>query len=304
MNTVVKLVDMLHAASIVDILPTYLRSLAGFSLREFYRTLEETSKFMKDRIEEHKRTYQKEVTRDFVDAWLKANEADEHAAKLLENGHGGKKKEISDLSDVIQDVVIAGSHSTSIVMHWVVLFLVLYPEEQEKVYQEILEMVGTDRVPSMSDKSKLVHLEAFLLESQRVGTVLPLVAHATGRDTVVSGYDIPANTEVIYNNWTINHDPNVFTDPYKFKPDRWLDQDNCIRKDLTKKFYPFGMGKRACAGESLAKMNLFILTASILQHLKLLQPGKDESHELQPEIKHVVGLLADCKPFLMKAIKR
>ena len=32
-------------------------------------------------------------------------------------------------------------------------------------------------------------------------------------------------------------------------------------------------GKRACAGESLAKMNLWIITATILQHLKLLQPG-------------------------------
>ena len=65
--------------------------------------------------------------------FTQANEDDEHAAKLLANGHGGKKKEFSDLSDVIQDVVIAGSHSTSIVLHWVVLFLVLYPEEQEKV---------------------------------------------------------------------------------------------------------------------------------------------------------------------------
>ena len=64
-----------------------------------------------------------------------------------------------------------------------------------QIYQEIVEVCGRDRVPSMSDKSKLVHLEAFLLESHRVGTVLPLVAHATGKDTVVSGYDIPANTE-------------------------------------------------------------------------------------------------------------
>ena len=62
-----------------------------------------------------------------------------------------------------------------------------------------MEVVGTNRVPSMSDKSKLTSLEAFILESHRVGTVLPLVAHATCRDTLVSGYDIPDNTEGTFN---------------------------------------------------------------------------------------------------------
>ena len=47
---------------------------------------------------------------------------------------------------------------------------------------------------------------------------------------------------VIYNNWKLNHDPEVFPEPYKFKPERWL-KDGEIRKDLFHGFFPFGVGK-------------------------------------------------------------
>ena len=63
--------------------------------------------------------------------FTQAKQEDEHTCDVHNNT--SKRKEYSELSDVIQDVVIAGSHSTSIVLHWVVLFLVMYPDEQEKV---------------------------------------------------------------------------------------------------------------------------------------------------------------------------
>ncbi|XP_076816670.1 cytochrome P450 2B11-like [Clavelina lepadiformis] len=313
MDTVETLVNILATASIYDILPSWLRRILGFSLRSFHKQLQNLNKFMHDRVDEHRKTYNEKDTNNFVDAWLKARDADK--AKNTTNIHArvpssgrandsGEEKEFSELPDVLQDVIIAGAHSTGIVFHWTVLLLVLHKDVQDKAYKEITEIIGADQVPSMAHRSKLRYIDALINEVLRVSTVLPLVAHATGKDTTIAGYDVPGNIEVIYNNWTLNHDEKRFPDPFCFNPDRWLDEEGKLRKDLLRGFFPFGLGKRSCAGESLARMQLFITTVTLIQHLEFLPPDATASEDLKPVVHHEFGMLATCKPFVMRAKKR
>ena len=58
-----------------------------------------------------------------------------------------------------------------------------------------MKAVGPDRAPSLADKPKLRYIEALVYEIMRIATVLPLVAHATWKDTVIGGYDVPENIE-------------------------------------------------------------------------------------------------------------
>ncbi|MPC47869.1 Cytochrome P450 2L1 [Portunus trituberculatus] len=74
--------------------------------------------------------------------------------------------------------------------------------------------------------------------------------------------------------FTIHNDPRYWDKPEEFKPERWLDQDG---KFVTKKegFLPFGVGKRQCLGESLARMEMLIFTATLLRQLSFAPaPGK------------------------------
>ena len=58
-----------------------------------------------------------------------------------------------------------------------------------------MKAIGPDRSPSLANKPKLRYVEAMIYEIMRVATVLPLVAHATWRDTKIKGYDVPENIE-------------------------------------------------------------------------------------------------------------
>jgi len=301
MNTIVKLVNILMKASIFDILPKQVRRVAGFSLaKNFQDTLANIGDYIADEVHEAKLGNREKNFRYFVDEWL--NEVDAQQRRADESGE--QLKEISKLTDVLQDVMIAGAHSTGVLLNWIILFLTMYQEEQQKLYDELSSVITQERRPTNTDRTQLVRMDAFLHECHRVATILPLVAHATWLDTKVNGYDVSKNIEVVYNNWSINHDEKVFPEPFKFNTDRWINDEGKLRADLQEKFFPYGIGKRSCVGKSLAKMQIFLTTANIVKRLKILPPSQGTPDELKPQIFHQVGMMAECKPFLCRIQRR
>ena len=58
-----------------------------------------------------------------------------------------------------------------------------------------MKAIGPDGVPSLTHRAKLRYIDALIYEVMRCATVIPLVAHATWKDTTIGGYDVPANIE-------------------------------------------------------------------------------------------------------------
>ncbi|GBN04676.1 hypothetical protein AVEN_171010-1, partial [Araneus ventricosus] len=77
---------------------------------------------------------------------------------------------VQSLTQFVSDGVLSVAAAISILMK----FLIERPEEQEKIYKEIIEVVGTDRQPTVEDKSKLPYLNAFISEGLRVSNVFPI----------------------------------------------------------------------------------------------------------------------------------
>ena len=70
---------------------------------------------------------------------------------------------------------------------------------------------------------------------------MPLgLPHGVGRDVTILGYTIPKGSVVMPNIYCIHRDPELWDEPTRFNPDRWLDADNkIIRRNY---FMPFSLG--------------------------------------------------------------
>ncbi|XP_010771240.1 cytochrome P450 1A1-like, partial [Notothenia coriiceps] len=91
---------------------------------------------------------------------------------------------------------------------------------------------------------------------------------STTKDTSLNGYYIPKDTCVFINQWQINHDPELWKDPSSFVPDRFLSSDGSeVNKQEGEKVMVFGMGKRRCIGEVIARNEVYLFLAIIVQKL-------------------------------------
>ncbi|GMS93972.1 hypothetical protein PENTCL1PPCAC_16147, partial [Pristionchus entomophagus] len=184
------------------------------------------------------------------------------------------------------DFFFAGQETTTTTLRWAILLLTKHTEVQEKLRAEIRSVLGTDMLPSMADQSKMPYARAVIHEIQRVGNILATnVLRKTTRDTEVGGHFIPAGTVVNADiHYLMAHDP-VFERPEEFRPERYLTEDGKgLRKELVDRTLPFSLGKRVCAGESLARVELFIgLTATIQRYRLSSRPGEEIDLEPVPQ---------------------
>jgi len=156
-----------------------------------------------------------------------------------------------------------------------------------------------DRAPSLADRGRLCYTEATIYEVQRLGSIAPsAVPHRTLVDIKIKGYTIPRDTYVFSMLYYIMRDPDHWEDPNTFKPERFLDPEGkLLRHD---RFLPFGLGKRHCLGESLAKDELFLIFTRLIQ----LFSFSSCDGLPQPSMEPVFGFILAPKPYYAKVTSR
>uniref|UniRef100_A0A8W8IX58 Uncharacterized protein n=2 Tax=Magallana gigas TaxID=29159 RepID=A0A8W8IX58_MAGGI len=152
----------------------------------------------------------------------------------------------------------------------------------------------------MEHKEQLPLVEAFILEVQRHANIFPLTPHAPKEDFTYKGYYLPKGTFVFFALDSVLTDPDIFPEPSKFKPERFLDDSGKCTGEQKEKLIPFSTGRRVCLGESLAKMELFLFLTRFLQKFEV-QP---ENPECLPPLEGDLGITNILKSFNMVLIKR
>nr|XP_055152771.1 cytochrome P450 2U1 isoform X4 [Symphalangus syndactylus] len=115
---------------------------------------------------------------------------------------------------------------------------------------------------------------------------------------VLQGYTIPKGTLILPNLWSVHRDPAIWEKPEDFYPNRFLDDQGQLIKKET--FIPFGIGKRVCMGEQLAKMELFLMFVSLMQSFTFALP-KDSK---KPLLTGRFGLTLAPHPFNITISRR
>ncbi|XP_048253324.1 cytochrome P450 2U1-like [Haliotis rufescens] len=121
----------------------------------------------------------------------------------------------------------------------------------------------------MKDKTNLPYVEATIMEVLRRADIAPIaLPHTYTHDVQFRGHTFPKGVLVILMLDSVLQDPDMWGDPGNFRPDRFLDDTGKIVKK--EEFIPFSLGRRACLGESMARMELFLFLITMIQRFKFI----------------------------------
>nr|AMZ03401.1 cytochrome P450 CYP89A110 [Plectranthus barbatus] len=176
-----------------------------------------------------------------------------------------------EMVSLCSEFLVAGTDTTSTALQWIMANLVKQPEIQEKLYREIIGVVGVEReVVEEEDLMKMVYLKAVVLEALRRHPpghfVLP---HKVKEEVELDGYRIPKDAYVNFMVADMNWDGEVWQEPMEFKPERFVEACEGEGFDVTGsreiKMMPFGAGRRVCPGYAVALLHLEYFVANLIR---------------------------------------
>ncbi|KAJ4965364.1 hypothetical protein NE237_017213 [Protea cynaroides] len=187
--------------------------------------------------------------------------------------HGEEKLQEDDMVAVLWEMIFRGTDTTALLTEWVMAELVLNPDVQAKL-QEELDLVVGDKGVTDADVVNLPYLQSVLKETLRIHPPGPLLSWArlsTSDVQLSNGMLIPAYTTAMVNMWAITHNPEVWRDPLVFLPERFMEKtgdENVDVRGNDLRLAPFGAGRRVCPGKNLGLVMVSLWVAKLVQHFK------------------------------------
>jgi cytochrome P450 len=171
------------------------------------------------------------------------------------------------------------------------MLMSVHPEIQKKAQKEIDQLLGGERLPTLSDQDDLPYISAMIKEIFRWHTPLPIsVPKMLREDDVYKGYLLPKGATVMENVWTVFQDPVVYPEPHIFNPERFLKDGKLDRSVKDPEDRIFGSARRICPGRHFGKRAVFLRVASTLATFNI-EPGVNDKGEVESEIKFHEGIV-------------
>ncbi|XP_058493221.1 cytochrome P450 2F2-like [Solea solea] len=251
-----------------------------------FKNMETCKKLVTRLITEHKETRVCGQPRDFLDCYLD---------ELDTRGDDGSSFCEERLVMFVLDLHFAGTETASNTLLTGFLYLMTYPHIQERCQQEIDRTLQNKDHVTYDDRHNMPYMQAVIHEVQRIANTVPLsVFHCTTRDTELMGYSLPRGTLIIQNLHSVLNEEEQWKFPHEFNPENFLnDQGEFVKAEA---FMPFSAGARACLGEGLARMELFLIMVTLLRKFEFVWP-EDAG---RPDLTPVYGVTLSPKPYCMK----
>ncbi|KAI3712592.1 hypothetical protein L1987_71152 [Smallanthus sonchifolius] len=205
----------------------------------------------------------------------------------LRKQEDGTSLNITIIKAVLLDMMIAGAETTATIIEWTMAEIMKNHHVMKMIQEELAKVVGLNTIVEESHLPKLKYLDATIKETFRLHPVVPfLIPRSPSQACIVGGYTIPKGCTIFLNVWSIQRDPRYWDNPLEFHPERFLGYDGtqkCDYKGNNLKFFPFGTGRRLCAGLPLAEKMMMFILASLLHSFNWSLPSGEE-HELSEKV--------------------
>ncbi|XP_043687415.1 cytochrome P450 CYP82D47-like [Telopea speciosissima] len=271
-NIIIEFFGITRVSVASDAIP-FLGWILGFKGEEraMKKIAKEVDLIAQSWLQEHleKRQYfadQKDEQADFMDVMLSILEEDD--AQF----HGQPCDNV--VKATTMTMILAATDTTAVSMPWALSLLLNNQQVLKKAQEEIDKHVGKDRNVDEKDIGNLVYLQAIVKETLRLYPVAPLlVPHEAIEDCNVVGFRIRSGTRVLVNAWKLHRDPNIWTNPLGFQPERFLSKHADVDvRGKNFEFIPFGSGRRSCPGISFALQTMHMMLARLLHGFELRTP--------------------------------
>ena len=184
---------------------------------------------------------------------------DDILAMLVEARHeDGSPMSDQEIRDELLTLLVAGHETTASSLAWAFSRLVHEPRVLGRLVEEI-------------DAGEEAYVTATIQETMRARPVLPNVApRLVAKPIEVGGWEYEPGCSLVCNGYLIHHDPEIYPDPYAFRPERFLDDP-----PGTYTWIPFGGGRRRCIGASFALLEMKIVLRAMLAAREVRAAGQD-----------------------------
>ncbi|CAN4116366.1 unnamed protein product [Withania somnifera] len=171
-----------------------------------------------------------------------------------------------NIKAVVLDMFGAGSETSATIIDWAMAELLKNPSVLKKAQEEVRKLFHDKGYVDETYFDNLKYLRSVIKETLRLHPPLPfLLPRISREESVIDGYEIPANTQVFVNAWAIGRDPRYWEEPECFMPERFLDGLIDFSGNNFE-YIPFGAGRRICPGMSFGLATLQLPLALLLYH--------------------------------------
>lgn len=242
------------------------------------------TKFWKDF---KKRSEEKEVPDECIGGYF-LNQLNEKNKNTAQSAYLNEFNFIQNFADIAS----AGSDTVAATLSWCCLMLAKQRDVQEILRQEIVDFLEYQSVKTIrySDRSNLPNICSFIEEIHRFFTIIPRTVHRPMETVSFHGYVLSENDIVLGDSYAFNHDPNVWDDPDNFHFDRFVERHEDVVQTLRGKLNPFGIGKRNCIGENLARVEIFMTLTAVLYRYRIML-SEDAEENIDNIMAGVNGLV-------------
>ncbi len=163
-----------------------------------------------------------------------------------------------ELRDELMTLLTAGHETTASQLSWAFAILAREPRVQDELIAEIEADEDNE------------YLTATVREILRRRPVLPNAEpRLVKKEVEIGGWTFPPDVSLIANAYLLHHDPDIYPDPYAFRPERFVGE-----QPGTYTWIPFGGGRRRCIGAAFASMEMRTVLRAVFEAARL-EPGAD-----------------------------
>jgi cytochrome P450 len=177
----------------------------------------------------------------------------------------GETMDDRQLRDEVMTMYLAGHETTAVALSWTLYLLHENPEWDARVREELDRVLG-GRSPGLDDLAGLEVTRRVIEESMRLYPPVYFMGRTALADDEIAGHRIPKGRLVFVSPWLTHRRPDLYPDPERFDPDRFLPERRAALPRLA--YFPFSAGQRKCIGDQFALIEAQLVLATVLPRFR------------------------------------